>query len=134
MFIKYFGLLILYIMLSSCAPSEKSINETRIKYNRQSPYELCMNYLSLPDWNQWQSYRAEAIEQRGIDCSPWYEEGYALKQKNRDELFESGKKAFNSTVDAAYGVTPESQKGKKLVCTTQKIGTSGMAKTTCREK
>jgi hypothetical protein len=131
---KILGLLIVCLMLSNCAPSEKSINETRIKYNRQSPYELCMNYLSLPDWNQWQAYRAEAIEKRGIDCSPWYEEGYALKQKMSDELFESGKKAFNSTVDAAYGVTPESQKGKKLVCTTQRIGTSGMAKTTCREK
>jgi len=131
---KILGLLIVCLMLSNCAPSEKSINETRIKYNRQSPYELCMNYLSLPDWNQWQTYRAEAIEKRGIDCSPWYEEGYALKQKMSDELFESGKKAFNSTVDAAYGVTPESQKGKKLVCTTQRIGTSGMAKTTCREK
>ena len=131
---KYLGLLIITLMLSSCAPSEKSINETRIKYSKQSPYELCMNYLSMPDWNQWQPYRAEAIQKRGIDCSPWYEEGYALKQKKRDELFESGKKAFDSTIDAAYGVTPESQKGKKLVCTTQRIGTSGMAKTTCREK
>ena len=131
---KYLGLLIITLMLSSCAPSEKSINETRIKYSKQSPYELCMNYLSMPDWNQWQPYRAEAIQKRGIDCSPWYEEGYALKQKKRDELFESGKKAFDSTIDAAYGVTPESQKGKKLVCTTQRIGSSGMAKTTCREK
>ena len=131
---KGFGLLIICLMLSNCAPSEKSISETRIKYSKQSPYELCMNYLSMPDWNQWQPYRAEAIQKRGIDCSPWYEEGYALKQKKRDELFESGKKAFDSTIDAAYGVTPESQKGKKLVCTTQRIGTSGMAKTTCREK
>ena len=131
---KGFGLLIICLMLSNCAPSEKSISETRIKYSRQSPYELCMNYLSMPDWNQWQPYRAEAIQKRGIDCSPWYEEGYALKQKKSDELFESGKKAFDSTIDAAYGVTPESQKGKKLVCTTQRIGTSGMAKTTCREK
>ena len=46
---------------------------------------------------------------------------YILKQKKRDELFESGKKAFNSTVDTIYGVTPESQKRKKLICRTQRI-------------
>ena len=131
---KYFAPLLVCLILSNCAPSDKAINETRIKYNNQSPYELCMNYLSALDWNRWQPYRAEAIKNRGIDCSPWHEEGYALKQKKTDELFESGKKAFDSTVDAAYGVTPESQKGKKLVCTTQRIGTSGIAKTTCREK
>ena len=131
---KYFGILIICLMFSNCAPSQKSITDNRIKYSKQSPYELCMNFLSMPDWNQWQPYRAEAIKKRGIDCSPWYKEGYALKQKKRDELFESGKKAFNSTIDTIYGVTPESQKRKKLICRTQRIGTSGMAKTTCRER
>ena len=78
---KILGIAVIGCFLSSCAPSEKSIHDARMKYMYQMPYELCMNYLSLPDWNQWQQYRAEAISKRKIDCSPWQEEAYALKQK-----------------------------------------------------
>tara|TARA_B100001564_G_C20192558_1_gene469057 strand:- start:77 stop:478 length:402 start_codon:yes stop_codon:yes gene_type:complete len=131
---KILGIAVIGCFLSSCAPSEKSIHDARMKYMYQMPYELCMNYLSLPDWNQWQQYRAEAISKRKIDCSPWQEEAYALKQKKSDELWDSAGEVLDAVIDDAYNVPPKSENGKKMVCTTQQIGTSGMAKTTCREK
>ena len=55
-------------------------------------------------------------------------------QRSANDLWDSAKEVFNAAVDDAYGVSPKSENGKKMVCTTQQIGTSGMAKTTCREK
>ena len=126
--------MVLGLLVGNCAPSEKGIYDARMKYSTQQPYALCMDYLSYPDWNQYQPYRADAIEARGIDCSPWAEQAYALKRKKEDERTESLKKVFNAGVDTVYGTSERTVDGRKMVCTTQRIGTSGMAKTTCREK
>ena len=81
-----------------------------------------------------QAARTEAVRTRGIDCNPYMDAAYYDKQRRSNEIADATKKAFDSGVDAAYGVTPESQRGNKMVCTTQRIGSSGMAKTTCRQK
>ena len=130
---KLLGILVLGSLLSSCAPSEQDFYKARMKYSTQSPYTLCVDYLSLPASNYYQEDRYEAITRRGIDCSPFREQALA-KKKARDELWDSAGEVFDSAVDDAYGISPESENGKKMVCTTQQIGTSGMAKTTCREK
>jgi len=119
-------LLTLFVLLFSysCTSNE----EQRLRLEIQSPYELCMGYLGNLDFNKWQKLRAETIAKRNIDCSPYYKEGYALKQKRKDELFESGKKVFDAGVDAKF---PNQNNNEDQVnCITQKIG--NILHTTCK--
>ena len=130
---KILGALLLAFLFGSCAPSNTDLMNARVKFMNQSPYKLCIDFLSLPADNYYQEDRYEVITYRGIDCSPFREKAIA-KKKASDDLWDSAKEVFNAAVDDAYGVSPKSENGKKMVCTTQQIGTSGMAKTTCREK
>jgi len=121
---KLVYLFIVISFLYSCTSHE----DQRLRLETQSPYELCMGYLGNLDFNRWQKLRAETIAKRNIDCSPYYKEGYALKQKRKDELFESGKKVFEAGVDAKY---PNQNNNEDQVnCITQKIG--NILRTTCK--
>ena len=66
----------------------------------------------------------EAIEKRSIDCQPYEKEGL-LAGKRRNEYYQGLKDNLDHLGSSSTGQT---------VCTTQRIGTSGMAKTTCREQ
>ncbi|MDA7637546.1 hypothetical protein N8691_02640 [Candidatus Pelagibacter sp.] len=107
------------------------------KYSRMPEAVLCISYINAYGWykrEKKQAIKYEVIETRGINCDRYMDAAYYDKQRRSNEIADATKKAFDSGVDAAYGVTPESQRGNKMVCTTQRIGSSGMAKTTCRQK
>ena len=80
--IKNFFLILLAVLLSSCMTAE----EVRMKYDNQPEMQLCVDYLSLPDINIWQSDRAAAIQRRGIDCSPYID--MARLKSQRDDAFQ----------------------------------------------
>ena len=80
--IKNFFLILLAALLSSCMTAE----EVRMKYDNQPEMQLCVDYMSLPDINIWQSDRAAAIQRRGIDCSPYID--MARLKSQRDDAFQ----------------------------------------------
>ena len=107
------------------------------KYSKMPEPELCISYINAYGWHKReikQAIKYEVLETRSINCDRYMDVAYYDKQRRSNEIADATKKAFDSGVDAAYGVTPESQRGNKMVCTTQRIGSSGMAKTTCRQK
>lgn len=116
--IKHFFLLILGVLLTSCMTAE----EARIKYDNQSEMQLCVDYMSLPDINIWQSDRAAAIQRRGIDCSPYIE--MARLKSQRDDAFQqtlqdlstlnSNQNTFNSN---SSGFTTNQRCTKILIST-----------------
>ena len=80
--VKNFFLILLAALLSSCMTAE----EARMKYDNQPEMQLCVDYMSLPDINIWQSDRAAAIQRRGIDCSPYID--MARLKSQRDDAFQ----------------------------------------------
>ena len=50
--------------------------EAAVKFDQQSSKELCMNFLSLPDYNYWYEDRKASIIRRNIDCSPYAADAY----------------------------------------------------------
>ena len=71
--------LLLLIGLNNCVSNPEA---TQANYDRMNQQDLCMSYLYYDWMNIYQSYRAEAIRKRGIDCRPYVE--MAAYKYNRD--------------------------------------------------
>ena len=72
---KIFKLLIGFVFLinlNACMTTQ----EAAVKFDQQSSKELCMNFLSLPDYNYWYEDRKASIIRRNIDCSPYAADAY----------------------------------------------------------
>jgi hypothetical protein len=124
---KFLVIVVLGLLLGGCASPKTAADYMGVKES-----SLCVNYINNYGFFDDQTARYEAIKRRGIDCNEYRELAQSIKDK-REETSKSLNEVWSSGVDAAYGIPPKSD-GKKMVCTTQRIGTSGMAKTTCREK
>ena len=67
---KFSKLLIAFIALinlSACMTTQ----EAAVHFDKQTPKELCMDFMSLPDYNYWYEDRKASIIRRNIDCSPY---------------------------------------------------------------
>ena len=73
-----FGFFLL-IGLNNCVSNPEA---TQARFDGKNVQDLCMDYLYYDWMNIYQSYRAEAIKKRGIDCRPYVE--MAAYKYNRD--------------------------------------------------
>lgn len=64
-----------------------------VDYMALSEQQLCMSYLTVPDYNVWQEDRVAAINARGIDCSPYAGAAQARVQANQN--FENSLRALS---------------------------------------
>jgi hypothetical protein len=94
------------------------------KYMRTPEESLCIDQINGYGWFSDPEVRQLAINTRGIECSRYNEAAYIEEQKRDAEFLEATKKAFDSGVDAYYGVSRDSNKktircnyvGKSLIC------------------
>ena len=107
-------------LLTSCASHQDRLSE----YMSLSERALCISYYEILVSGKNHPAKLEAIEKRSIDCQPYEKEGL-LAGKRRNEYYQGLKDNLDHLGSSSTGQT---------VCTTQRIGTSGVAKTTCRKK
>ena len=87
--------------------------------------QLCMDYMTYPSANIWQSERAAELAKRGADCNPYL--GIAAARRDADRDFQS---ALGTLANTGSGVTtiaplpntPSTRtyilNGKYVTCTT----------------
>ena len=85
-------LLLSFINLSGCM----TVEEAQARFDRESPQELCMDYLTKPTYNIWYEDRRNAIIRRGIDCTPYAALAQAKIQS--DQAFTNAVIAFNQSL------------------------------------
>ena len=114
---KVIGIIVFGFLLNGCASTPED-------YMNISPRNLCIAWYERIGGNIHAAPMGKAIDMRGIDCNPYMDSMKAAK-KSRDEYYQGLKDNLDHLGSSSTGQT---------VCTTQRIGTSGVAKTTCREK
>ena len=102
---KFFRLALLIlalINLNACMTTQ----EAAVHFDKQTPKELCTDFMSLPDYNIWYEDRKASIIRRNIDCSP-----YAADAHRRAKLLnalEAGAYALSqptSTTSTGYSTS-----------------------------
>ena len=84
--LKLLGLFLL-IGLSNCVSNPEA---TQASFDKMHKQDLCMDYLYYDWMNIYQSYRAEAIKKRNIDCRPYIEIAAYKYKRDRaawDEMY-----------------------------------------------
>ena len=121
---KLSSLFLVVILLNSCGGM--SFTQDPSRYANTPPSQLCIDYYSaLVTGNFHAAPRREMIEQRGIDCRPYKEEGI-MKGEASNEYYDNLKKNLEH-----LGNVPIADKirNRPLNCTTRTVG--GYKKTSC---
>lgn len=101
--LRHASIVALVVVLTGCGTTDK--------LHKQSSMELCMNYLTLPSFNIWQSDRAAELAQRGEDCSR-YAPAASVQQQNDQRV-------LNVLDAAARAAQPPPRPAAPIVCRTQ---------------
>lgn len=86
---KSFTACFMVLLMSGCA-------STASDYARTPEMKLCIDYMTFPSYNIHQSARAQAISQRGIDCSRYVGAANARNRANQnfEEALRSLQKSY----------------------------------------
>jgi len=116
---KFLSLLIVGLLLNGCGIGGAYFTTDKERYRDTPVSTLCIGYYeSLITANIHASAKREMIEERGIDCSPYKEEGI-MKGEATNAYYE---KLKGNLEHLGSNTTSNTLKTRPINCTSRKVG------------
>ena len=123
---KLLGIVVLGLLLSGCGIGGAYFTTDKERYRDTAESTLCINYYeALITGNIHSTPRREMIEERGIDCSPYKEEGI-IKGEATNAYYE---KLKGNLEHLGNNTTSNNLKTRPINCSSRKVG--GYIRTFC---
>ena len=123
---KLLGIVVLSLFLQGCGGAGISFITDKNRYVNTPESTLCIDYYeALITGNIHSTPRREMIEERGIDCSPYKEEGI-IKGEATNAYYE---KLKGNLEHLGSNTTSNNLKTRPINCSTRKVG--GYIRTFC---
>ena len=123
---KLLGIVVLSLLLNGCGIGGAYFTTDKERYRDTPESTLCINYYeALITANIHSTPRREMIEERGIDCSPYKEEGI-MKGEATNAYYE---KLKGNLEHLGNNTTSNNLKTRPINCSTRKVG--GYIRTFC---
>ena len=123
---KLLGIVVLGLFLQGCGGAGISFTTDKNRYVNTPESTLCIDYYeALITGNIHSTPRREMIEERGIDCSPYKEEGI-IKGEATNAYYE---KLKGNLEHLGSNTTSNNLKTRPINCSTRKVG--GYNRTFC---